>query len=171
MNHHISSQLNHHDHLNHLSRSAVLACQAIRTTRAVVASVSSAKEIWVIDRTLVWCRNDRKPNFLFLNVKETCQVHLFNCSWRGLSSTLKVNTLTSNVAQGVRHHVTLARHSVWPLPENNHNFWVPIFCRLKKPGASRENEEEICSPALASGSPETRAVPVRATILKSRFLI
>ena len=56
---------------NHLSRPAVLACQAIRTTRAVVASVSSAKEIWVIDRTLVWCRNDRKPNFLFLNVKKS----------------------------------------------------------------------------------------------------
>jgi len=84
--------------LKSLSRPAVLACQAIRTTRAVVASVSSAKEI-------------------------------------------------SYVAQGVRHHVTLPRHSVWPLP-----------------GASRENEEEIWSPALASGSPESRAVPVGATV-------
>jgi len=82
---------------NHLSRAAVLACQAIRATRAVVAPVPSAKEI-------------------------------------------------SDVAQRVGHYVTLARHRVWPLP-----------------AASWENEEEIWSPALARGPPESRAVTVRAT--------
>merc|ERR1711971_170034 len=54
----------------------------------------------------------------------------------------------SNVAEGVRYNVTLSRHSVWPFP-----------------AACWENEEEIGSPALASGSPKSRAVSVRATCL------
>merc|ERR1712066_684692 len=87
----------------HLACRAILVRQAIRTTRAVVAPVSPAKEI-------------------------------------------------SYVAQGVRHHITLPRHRVWPLP-----------------GASWENEEEIWSPTLARGSPESRAVSIRATSLKSRI--
>jgi len=62
-----------------------------------------------------------------------------------VSTTKKI----SYVAEGVRHHITLSRHSVWPFP-----------------AASWENEEEIGSPALASGSPKSRAVPVRATCLE-----
>ena len=71
---------------------------------------------------------------------------------------IKVKSLTSNVAQGVRHHITLPRHRVWPLPENNSHLWARIIWAT--PGASWENEEEIWSPALTRGSPESRAVSV-----------
>ena len=112
---------------NHLSRTAVLACQAIRATWAVVAPVPSTKEIWRLVENdfgteitkVLWF-------FLLLNVKEISMKLWF-------SFLLQQGTLTSDVAQCVRHHVTLARHRVWPLPENNRRLWLKIIFELNLP--------------------------------------
>ena len=150
--------------MSHLSRAAVLACQAIRATWAVVATVPSTKEIWrLVGNNLL--------SFLLFNVKESSvKKQLLNEIFLGVVFTLlqiKLNThfRCCTACRALRHTCqALCMAFAWKQPsfEAQNYLWG-------EPAACWENEEEIWSSALARGSPESRAVTVRATTLKSWF--
>ena len=113
--------------------------------------------------------------FLFLNVLEIWKVQWRNYFWMRFflgwfSSLLKIKLNTHFqccTACQAPHHTCQAPCMAFPW--KHPSFVAQNYLRVK-PAASWENEEEIWSPALARGSPESRAVTVRATTLKSWLL-